>query len=169
MELGNILTTIMDNIWNVLPVQKIHEYEQGLRWTWGKAGKILHHGIHLYFPYLQSIDVQNTKLCVIISVPQTIGQYTASFMLTYKMVDIKERYLNMQDSEEEDLLLAISKGCVADILAGKTEEYIIVNKPDLETDIVRLVQGHLRTLGYEVDDIKIIEYTKSKAFRLLSG
>jgi len=167
MDLSNIFSTLLDNIWNLLPFQKIHEYEQGLRWTWGKAGKILHYGIHPYIPYIQSIDVENTKLQVIHLSPQGLENISCSLLITFRMVDIKERYLTMQDSESEEFIGTIAQGIAADILGGKTAKHILNNKAELETDICKEVHNYISQYGYEADDVKIIECLDILGVRLL--
>ena len=167
MDFSNILSTILENFWNILPFRKVHEYEQGLRWTWGKAGRVLGAGIHLYMPYIQSIDVENTKLRVSKLTPQAIGDHSYTIAVAFKMTDIKERYLNMQDEEEEELVGSMTQGFAGDLLCGKSPDEVWAKKEELETAIAASTHQWVQQYGYEVDEVKILEYTKSMGVRIL--
>ena len=104
MDYGNILGVIFENMAKMLPIRTVHDYQQGLRWTLGRAGTNLNPGWKFFIPLVQSVDIIDRTVSSIDLHPQVIRtsddkQIAVRSGLEYRILDARTYFLNLQDND----------------------------------------------------------------------
>jgi hypothetical protein len=103
MGLENILTTVLQNFLNLLPVRIVHSYEQGVRFSFGEDTALIRNsGIYFYIPLVQSIEIQSVAEDGIILPNQAVEtkdkvSVSVSGVVSYKIRNLRLYWTRVKD------------------------------------------------------------------------
>lgn len=169
MALDTILTSLLDNVVNVLPVKIIHTYEQGVYFKQGKDIKLLRPGIHLHRPIIDSIEKIST-------VPQTINLPTQSVLtkdgeavtvssnLEYKIHNARKVWTKVQDLD--DSLHNTGMGYLSRFVRSYNYDKLAVSTEKLEEEVLENLNEKVNPWGVTVNEFYITDFVKARQYRL---
>ncbi|MFC1765712.1 SPFH domain-containing protein [Planctomycetota bacterium] len=171
MDYGNILGVIFENMAKLLPIRTVHDYQQGLRWTFGKAGKNLKTGWKFFMPLVQSVDIIDQTVSSIDLHPQVIRtsddkQIAIRSGLEYRILDAKEYFLNLQDNDAVATVRIVARGYIAAELSKYSYKDIWTKKEDIEIALTERLQEKVTAWGLDAQRIHIAEYPEVRSHRL---
>lgn len=171
MDYGNILGVVLENFAKLLPLRTVHDYQQGLRWTFGKAGKNLKTGWKIFVPMVQSIDIIDRTISSIDLHPQVIRtsdnkQVAIRSGLEYRILDAREYFLNLQDNDAVATVRIVARGYIATELSKYDYQDIWGGKEDVENALTTRLQEKVAAWGLEAVRIHIAEYPEARSHRL---
>ena len=170
MDYGNILGVMFENIAKLLPIRTVHDYQQGLRWTLGKAGKNLKTGWKFFIPLVQSIDIIDRTASSIDLHPQVIRtsddrQIAIQSGLEYRILDAKVYFMNLQDNDAIATVTIVARGHIATELSKYSYKDIWARKEDIEIALTERLQEKLSGWGLDAQRIHIAEYPEVRSHR----
>ena len=170
MEYGNILGVVFENLAKLLPVRTVYDYQQGLRWTLGKAGKNLKPGWKFFIPLVQSVDVVDRTIGSIDLHPQVIRtsddkRCAIRSGLEYRIVNARDYFLNIQDNDAIPTVRIVARGCIATELSKNKYEDIWQKKDELEGTLTERLQQKVKDWGIIAINIHIAEFSEVKSHR----
>jgi len=174
MSLGNIFTTIIENFASLLAWRIVYEYEQAIRWTFGKPGRLLSCGWHFYIWGVQTIDKVDATINIIDLGPQTIRSAdglscTTRVGVEFYIRDAKNLFLSLQDDEIErglPTVATIARGAVATVLGCEEFADLWREKLRIESTIRDELQALVQDFGLEIQRTHIAEYAVTKNYRV---
>ncbi len=169
MALDTILTSLLDNLVNVLPIKTVHTYEQGVYFKQGKDVKLLQPGIHLHRPIIDSIETIST-------VPQTINLPTQSVLtedgravsvssnLEYEIYDARKVWTKVQDLD--DSLHNTGMGYLSRYVRQYPYEELSNTTLRLESKVKRSLNHKVKPWGVKVNEFYVTDFVEAKQYRL---
>ncbi|MHC4559042.1 MAG: SPFH domain-containing protein [Planctomycetota bacterium] len=152
LSLDNIVTTLLNNLANLLPFRIIHDYEQAVRFTFGHQIVDVTWGQVLFDS--QSVETKDTV------------NLSVSGAAIYKVINARNYLLSVFDTDATATLRAIAKGCIASVLIGKTYNEIHTDKESIERAIVEKFRQEVEGWGLEIYKVHIHDLTKARNIRL---
>ena len=174
VSLNNILINLLDNFAKILPFRIVHDYEQGVRFTFGHASKTIHgmkKGWWLFIPIIQRIEITDITWGQVLLDTQSIAtsdnvNISVSGSLVYRVSDARSYLLSVYDSDAPATLRAIAKGCVASVIMKSTYEDIHNNKENIEMLIVEKLRQEVMDWGLNVHKLHLHDIVKAKNIHL---
>lgn len=171
MTLENILTTIIENFVNLVPIRKVHSYQQGVKFSWGKDVKLLKTGVYAYFPFFQSIEVEETVLQVVDTDYQSLMTkdqipVTLSTSVAYKINDARKYWTSIQS--QDDSIINITKGTIARQIHKHNYSAIHKNPNELEKETKKELQKNVKNWGIHIKDLFLADFIKTKNYRFIT-
>jgi len=171
MELGNILTTVLENLAKLLPVRIVKENEQAVRWTLGKAGPNLDAGWYLFVPLAQSIDIVNITIGPLELHEQLVGtedkqQCTIVSGLVWKVNDARKYLIHIGDEDSARNLYIVARGVISEVIRPKQYDLLRTDQNRVERDITDRLRNKVKEWGMYIERVHISEYPNNvRAFR----
>lgn len=174
ISLDNIITTLLNNLANLLPFRIIHDYEQAVRFTFGHAGPTIHgtkNGWCLFMPLIQRIQIVDATWGQVLFDSQSVEtkdkvNLSVSGAAIYKVKDARCYLLSVFDTDATATLRAIAKGCIASVLIGKTYSEIHGDKESMERVAAEKFRNEVEGWGLEIHKVHIHDLTKARNIRL---
>ncbi|MFC1636919.1 SPFH domain-containing protein [Planctomycetota bacterium] len=174
LSLDHIITTLMNNLANLLPFRIIHDYEQAVRFTFGHAGPTIHgvkKGWCLFAPLFQRVQIVDATWGQVLFDSQSIEtkdkmNISVSGAAIYKVRDARSYLLSVFDTDATATLRAIAKGCMASVLIEKAYHQIHADKEKAEKAIVEKFRQEVEGWGLEIHKVHIHDLTKARNIRL---
>ena len=174
LSLDNIITTLMNNLANLLPFRIIHDYEQAVRFTFGHAGPTIYgnkKGWCLFVPLFQRVQIVDATWGQVLFDSQSVEtkdtvNLSVSGAAIYKVINARNYLLSVFDTDATATLRAIAKGCIASVLIGKTYNEVHTNKESIERVIVEKFRQEVEGWGLEIYKVHIHDLTKARNIRL---
>jgi regulator of protease activity HflC (stomatin/prohibitin superfamily) len=174
ISLDNFVTTLLNNLANLLPFRIIHDYEQAVRFTFGHAGPTIQgmkHGFCLFFPLFQRIQIIDATWGQVKFDSQSVEtkdkvNLSVSGAAIYKVVDARSYLLSVFDTDATATLRAIAKGCIASVLLGRNYMEIREDKESTEKAVVEKFRKEVEGWGLEIHKVHIHDLTKARNIRL---
>lgn len=169
MVLDTILTSLFDNIVNVLPIKIIHSYEQGVYFKQGKDHKLLRPGFHLHRPIIDSIETMSV-------VPQTINLPTQSLVtkdgeaitlssnLEYKITNVRKVYTRVHDLD--DSIHNTGMGYLAHFVRKYDYGELTSHPQRLEKRVLDGLNDKVNPWGVKVNEFYVTDLVKARQYRL---
>jgi regulator of protease activity HflC (stomatin/prohibitin superfamily) len=173
-SLDHIITTLLNNLANLLPFRIVHDYEQAVRFTFGHAGPTIHgtkHGWCLFVPLFQRIQIVDATWGQVLFDSQSVEtkdkvNLSVSGAAIYKVRDARSYLLSVFDTDATATLRAIAKGCIASVLIGKTYGEIHADKESTERTVVEKFRDEVDGWGLEIYKVHIHDLIKTRNIRL---
>lgn len=171
MEYTNILGVVMDNLAKLLPVRTVFDYQQAVRWTFGRIGPNLSPGWRFFLPLVQSIDVVDSTISSMDLQPQVIctkddKQCAIRSGLEYRIVDARTYFLTLQDNDAVPTVRIVARGFIAAELSNYNYADLVRVKEEIEQVLTAKLQEKIQCWGLEATKIHIAEYPKVRSLRL---
>lgn len=174
LSLDNIITTLLNNLANLLPFRIIHDYEQAVRFTFGHAGPTIHgtkRGWCLFVPLFQRIQIVDATWGQVLFDSQSIEtkdkeNLSVSGAAIYKVSDARSYLLSVFDTDATATLRAIAKGCIASVLISKSYGEIHADKECTENAVVEKFRQEVDGWGLEIHKVHIHDLTKARNIRI---
>ena len=169
MALDTILTSLLDNVVNLLPMEIVHTYEQGVYFKGGKDIKLLRPGIHFYRPIVGNIQKIST-------VPQTINLPTQSVLtkdfkpvtvssnLEYKIHNARKVWTKVQDLD--DSLHNTGMGYLGRFVRGYDYDLLAKSTAKLEEEVLDNLNEKVNPWGVTVNEFYVTDFVPAKQYRL---
>lgn len=184
--LSEFFATIGEYLRSLIPFVIIDDWEQGAKTYLGRIVKTctskngLHGtGLHMYWPVLGGVEIQDTNLSTMQSDDQTLttkdGETVVVAMtLLYYITDVGCFYLYIHDQDEtiQNALESSIGRWVQDLtwfeqeLYDGAEEWML--KDMLVTQVEKDLQERLGHWGVAIDDLSLHTLTRARAHRLIS-
>lgn len=171
-----LIDFIIQQINNLLPFCVIFEYEEGVRFRFGRAVKTLNSsnglfrsGFHFKIPYgdeiMTGVCVETTLTLPAQSLTTLDGEpITVKGMVKYRIDDMKAHFTAVTDAT--DALSDISCGVVKKIIADKSWKDCQVN--EIDNDITKKIRSQVKKYGIEIIQFTFTDIAKGKALRLFN-
>jgi regulator of protease activity HflC (stomatin/prohibitin superfamily) len=174
LSLDNIVTTLLNNLANLLPFRIIHDYEQAVRFTFGHAGPTIQgtkRGWCLFVPLVQRVQIVDVTWGQVLFDSQSVEtkdkvSLSVSGAAIYKVRDAQSYLLSVFDTDAAATLRAIAKGCIASVLIGRTYDEIHADKESIERTIVEKFSQEVEGWGLDIHKVHIHDLTKARNIRL---
>ena len=174
LSLDNIVTTLMNNLANLLPFRIIHDYEQAVRFTFGHAGPTIHgtkQGWCLFMPLFQRVQIVDATWGQVLFDSQSVEtkdkvNLSVSGAAIYIVKDARDYLLSVFDTDAAATLRAIAKGCIASVLIVKTYGEIHADKESMERTAAEKFRQEVDGWGLEIHKVHIHDLTKARNIRL---
>ena len=169
MTLDTILTSLLDNVVNILPMKIVHTYEQGVYYKQGKDVKLLRPGIHFHRPIIDGIEKIST-------VPQTIYLPTQSILtkdgeavsvssnLEYKIHNARKVWTKVQDLDSS--LHNTGMGYLSRFVRGYNYNVLARSTGKLEEEVLDNLNEKVNPWGVTVKEFYVTDFVKAKQYRL---
>lgn len=158
----SFVSKLMDNLAELLPVRIVHDYEQGVLFSMGKSKKLCTSsngisgtGVHVFWPFFQSMVIDETLERIVDLSRQTIGAVTVQGSVGYCIYDLKKVWENLYDYEES--LLNVTEG----IIAANADD---LSDPDA---ILGVIAAHTYPWGIEITKFYLPVHTSAMNIRLI--
>lgn len=170
LVLEEILSTVVANITNLLPIRKIHSYEQGVKFSFGQDKRLLKTGIHFYIPYIQGIEVRPT-------VPEVINLPNQSLItrddkivcisgaVEYQIQDLRKWWVSVQDFDAT--LVNTALGYIGRSVRQSQFDDIRTNTGAFEVDVYNKLKEKIDGWGVDLIDFYVTDFAPVKTFRLI--
>lgn len=174
VSLDNIITTLLNNLANLLPFRIIHDYEQAVRFTFGHAGPTIFgtkQGWCLFMPLFQRVQIVDATWGQVLFDSQSVEtkdkvNLSVSGAAIYRVSDARNYLLSVFDTDATATLRAIAKGGIASVLIEKTFEEIHTDKESTERAVVEKFRQEVDGWGLEIHKVHIHDLTKARNIRL---
>lgn len=167
------LTALIETIVKIIPLRMIHSYEQGIRWTFGRPGKILRAGLHPFIWGIQSIDKIDTT-CTSHEIENHIRtgdgrsvRVTCSY--EYRVADVLDFSTKLEDTEWTEncpTLRRIAKGLLATNLCNFKYPEIWEDKEEIEEELLAELDTWAKRRGLCIVNLYISECVPTVNIRL---
>lgn len=174
LSLDNVVTTLLNNLANLLPFRIVHDYEQAVRFSFGHAGRTIRgekHGWCLFVPLFQRIQIVDATWGQVSFDSQSVETKDAvnvsvSGAAIYRVLDARNYLLSVFDTDATATLRAIAKGCMGSVLITKTYSEAHTDKENIEKEIAQKFRQEVKGWGLEIDKVHIHDFTRARNIRL---
>ena len=174
LSLDNVVTTLLNNLANLLPFRIIHDYEQAVRFTFGHAGPTIHgvkRGWCLFVPLFQKVQIIDATWGQVLLDSQSVEtkdkmNISVSGAAIYRVKDARSYLLSVFDTDATATLRAIAKGGIASVIMKKTYNQIHKDKEDTEKAIIEKFRQEVEGWGIEIHKVHIHDLAKARNIRL---
>lgn len=151
----------------------VHEYERGVRFRFGRAGKkALKPGLRLQFPfYVDSISTETVVLTTRDLPAQALTtkdgvSLVVSAVVTYRIKDVRTFMCEVEDAD--GVLADASRGTIRQVVVGKTWQEIQEGGAELDEAITKAVRRPAHKWGLKVEKVQLSDVARARAFRLFT-
>jgi regulator of protease activity HflC (stomatin/prohibitin superfamily) len=163
------VSTVVEYLKEAMPIRVVNEYQQGIRFTAGKAGPVKRHGVYLFLPIYQSFDIINTTREVINLPTQSLVTLDdigvcVSGALEYRVRNARAYWLAVQDFDTS--IVNSAMGSLSREVRGRTYQDNASHTHDLEGLVKDNLQKKVHSWGVNINDFYITDFVKAPSFRL---
>ncbi len=175
MDPTEILSAIVQNFAKLLPFCTVHEYQQAVRWTFGKASPSIGRGFYWYLYLAQSIDVFDTSISFVDFMPQTIitpqsGLWGLRGSLTYKITDAREVAVTLGYKDSASIIRGRGRGLVAsEVIAYDKEngvKHLALCKENIEEKVLTALKKMTTPWGIDSINFDIGDFGPTRSMYL---
>jgi regulator of protease activity HflC (stomatin/prohibitin superfamily) len=160
---------LVNNVFALFPVKKIHSYERGVRFWWGKDVAELKAGIYLYVPYFGSIEVVDIQQQTHNLVSQSMTSkdllpITFSCNLTYRVKNARKNFTVVHnfDSSLENVVMMVA----ADEAAKRSWKELVSHREEIEAIILDRINETVKKWGAVVDSFAFTDLVTARQYRI---
>lgn len=160
---------LFNNLGALIPVIKIHSYERGVKFRWGKDIGIVKPGIWLYLPYVESIesvDVQEQTHNLLTQSMTSKDDKIVTFScnLTYKVTNARKKFTVVHNFDESIQSLVMMT--VADEVSASTFKQLTHEKLQVEARILDRLNLRVTRWGAKIIDFAFTDLVQARVYRL---
>ncbi len=183
MTFGELIAAFGDYLRSLIPFVLVEEWEQGVKTRFGRIVRtclptngLFGTGVHMFWPVVGGIIVQDTNISTMESDDQTLttndGEtVVVALTLSYWIFDVGRfyRFIHDQDDTIQNVLESSVGRWVGELnwydVEDEEDRVIGANLiPQVEKD----VELRFENWGIRIDDLALHTLTKVRAFRLIS-
>jgi len=164
-----LIDFILKTINHALPFAVVYEFQNGLRYRFGKAGSILKPGIHYKIPYVDTITsdcvVDTTMLLQAQSLLTIDGKrVVVKGTIGYCITNIKDYYTKIWDARSA----IADKACliIRELICYRSFEEIYTLSEKINEDFCNLISEFSEQYGIHVNFAGLIDASDSHSLRL---
>jgi len=159
-----LIDFILNQIKNIIPFTIILQFNNGVKYRFGKYVRTLTPGIYFKFPYLETILQENSVDTTILLPALSIDNLVLRASIGYKIRDMGKYYNNVYDTKS-----AISDlGCVVLRLACIVNDKSVINDVDFGGYLCKLLQKEVNPYGIKIKFFELIEFSESRSYKLFN-
>lgn len=171
IEIPSIVSWLMKNFIDVMPVKVIHEYELGVKFNKGVASRIdLKAGIHWYIPFKQSIQIVERVEQVDSLEPQSLTTRDEKVIIlrcNVKYSIWRAWRLWVMVHDPYDSLFAETRGFIAGYVNSVDYETLRTDTEGISKEITKMLQPKVRKWGFKVKEVNIVELVEAIHYRVV--
>jgi regulator of protease activity HflC (stomatin/prohibitin superfamily) len=169
MSIPLLTEWIVNNALALIPVQKIHSFQRGVKYSFGRDVAELGTGIHLYMPFFQSIEVVDVKQQTHNLLTQTMTTkcgktITFSCNLTYSITSARNNFTKVHDFL--DSLQNYAMMVAADNVAKHPFKELLNDREYIQETIRQEIHTRAKKWGAAIDDFAFTDLVEAKPYRL---
>lgn len=165
MELGSILTVVVENLSRLLPVRAtiIHSYEQGVRYRFGRDVALCRTGLHVYVGWgIESIESIECRVFPIELTSQSVVTQDdkSCCVSTTLLVEIEDYRLLIQQVKEdkfEETIVGMASSHVAQAVRMLIFSDLLDDMSYLREQIGEDLTDELAAIGVRLHDVFITD------------
>jgi len=162
--LDKLIQFILDQIVHIVPLTIILQFNNGVKYRFGKYVKTLKPGIYFKFPYLERILQEQAVDTTILLPAISVNNYVARGSIGYKITDMGKYYNKVYNTKS-----ALSDlGCVILRLACMVNERDVIVQEDFGDYLRQLLQKEVRNYGIKINFFELAEFTDSRSYKLFN-
>lgn len=168
----NFLEQIIEYLTYLKPYEIINEWEEGLKVTLGKCGKVCRTGIFLKIPFIDEFYVQPVRERVVGMPLQSLTSLDGKDIcikgaLTYKIIDIKKLYTEVH--APETTIINIASDAICSFCMKNSYEQSMNDKKEFLANLKEYVNKILDELDYGISfyEFKVTAFSSVKTYRLI--
>lgn len=155
---------IIGQINKIVPIVILFQYENGVRYRFGKYIKTLGPGIYFKIPYLETILHEGTVDSTILLPALSINSLVIRASIGYKIMHIGDYYNNVTDTKSalSDLgCVILRQGCL-----NNNKDFI--NNLNFGLVLRKVLQKEVKGYGIKVNYFEIVELSESRSYKLFN-
>lgn len=166
---STFVQAVLDNIFYLLPIRIVHEYEKGVLFKKGKAVRELQQGVHWFIPWLWSIEivpaapeVQNLPTQSVMTKDRKTIAFSCN--ICYQVEDAVKMFTQIQqfDSAIEGFAMVH----LAEMMSRHTVLQYHKHREALEEEFAKTLSEKVAEWGAKIVWVGITDYTEVRAWRL---
>ncbi len=156
----SIISVIFDNLARLLPVRVIYNYQEGVRWTFGRPGRTKRGGWLWFMPFIQSVSAEDMRDRVFNTGEQTVRDknelVTFRAVVRWRVYSAKQFACRLVDDQEEEAV---------DIIAAVVQGALLrhFNKP---VKVIEQINKTVHTWGVAIEDLSLTDFAPTTAYRV---
>lgn len=166
-----LIDFILNQIKNITPYVIIYQFQNGVKYTFGKKSKVLKPGIHLKLPYIHTVLQDNIVDTTMVLPAQSIitldcKELIVKGVVGYAIKDIEKYYNNVYDTRS-----AISdRTCIIirNTLSVNDFETCLTNVGGINEALTEDVQEEVEQYGIKINFVALTDLTESPSFRMFN-
>lgn len=169
----NILLTVINNIAKLIPIRLpiIYEYQQGAKFSFGKAKKNVSPGIHFHWAWIQNILIVDTvdqvvETNLVTTTTKNNKPLSLSISINYRINDAIAYYTGVQDFDIS--LIKLSEGILTSVAATFDDEEIYDDHSILTQAVMDELGEVCEKWGVELISINLSNIVEATTYRILA-
>jgi membrane protease subunit HflC len=166
-----LIDFILNQIKNIIPFVIIFQFQNGVRYTFGRKSKVLKPGIHFKFPYVQTVLSDNVVDTTMVLPAQSVitsdgKELIVKGVVGFSIENIEDFYNKVYDTRS-----AISdKTCIIirNTISVNEFETCITNVGGINDALTEDTQSEVAQYGIKINFVALIDLTESPSFRLFN-
>lgn len=155
---------IISQINKIVPIVIIYQYQNGVRYRFGKYIRTLSPGIYFKIPYLETILHEGSVDSTILLPALSINSLVIRASIGYKIIDMGKYYNSVTDTKS-----ALSDlGCVVLRQSCLNNSKEVINGLIFGTALCKVLQKEIKNYGIKVNYFEIVELSESRSYKLFN-
>lgn len=171
MDLGTIISTLLQNIWSLVPVSTIYSFQRGAKFRFGRPVKEYRPGrIVTWWPFIECVEILTSVPQVIETQAQTFETQdgktiTVSIAVEYHTTRATDWFSRQS---VEGSLVNMAQVALTD--ASRTHDWANFKEDGeaIEEDVLSALQKRVISWGVEVTHVGIINCARTRLIRLIN-
>lgn len=173
MMWDNILLTIINNIAKLIPIRLpiIYDYQQGAKFSFGKAKKNLGPGIHFHWAWVQNVMIVDTvdqvvETNLVTTTTKNKKPLSLSISINYKINDAVAYYTGVQDFDVS--LIKLAEGVLTSVASRFMDDEIYKDHGVLTQAVMDELDETCSSWGVELLEINLSNIVEATTYRILA-
>jgi regulator of protease activity HflC (stomatin/prohibitin superfamily) len=166
-----LIDFVLNQINNIIPFVFIMQFQTGVKYRCGKYIKVLESGPHWKFPYIETVLKDNTVDTTMLLPAQSIVtedliEVVVKTTVGYTVVDIDKFFNKVYDSKSA----LADRSCVIVRNTIAANEYKLIQSDPISFNesLTEQVQDEVKEYGIKINFVALIDFTKSRSYRLFN-
>jgi regulator of protease activity HflC (stomatin/prohibitin superfamily) len=161
---------LIQNVFVLVPVRKVHEYERGVRFWKGTAVREdLTAGIYWFVPFFGDIEVIPVKAQVKRLTSQSLmttdgKNVVVKSNVRYSISKAWRAWVKVHD--HEDTLVAQAEMCVAHIAKTISSDDLFERRESVEARVVEELRSKVKEWGVDIEEFSITDAAIARHYRM---
>ncbi len=168
--MGGIFQVLLENLRELIPLKIVLPFQRGVRFRWGKFVDELQPGVHVFIPFLWSIEVVPVVADVLnlnnssVTTSDRVA-VNLSAMVEFQIVDVVAMYTKVQDLS--DSLGSTALGHLSEWARERTLEELLSTRAAFRRSLRETMTTRVREWGVKINDVHITDLVVAKQIRLI--
>jgi regulator of protease activity HflC (stomatin/prohibitin superfamily) len=163
------IQVVLDFIRQFFPFEIVHEYQSGVRFWCGHAGKELPPGLYMFVPYFGSVYIEQVKPDIIRLYKQNVTTKDGiglmiSANVRYEIVSLRKCVINVQD--HKDNLSDEGRTAISRVVREKTYDELVSQQKAIETEIRGTMADVVNDWGVKIWRVSFVDLIRTKSIAL---